>query len=205
MRTTQRPRELVLVRHGETEWSRSGKHTSRTDVPLTEHGVEQAQRLGTYFDGRRFGRVLTSPMSRARETCRGAGLGDVAEVTDDLREFDYGVYEGRTTADIRTEEPGWTVWTHPLFEGETLAEVSARADRLTAAAQEVDDDVVFFGHAHILRIVAVRWCGLPAVDGRLLALDAATLSVLGFERETRVIRRWNEAIDVGAVGSREGR
>ena len=187
--------EIVLVRHGETEWSRSGRHTGRTDVPLSERGRRQAEMLGRFLRGRRFARVLTSPLRRAAQTCRLAGYGQLAEVCDDLREWDYGAYEGRTTADIRAEVPGWTVWSHPVPGGETAEQVGARADRVIALARAADGDVALFGHGHALRVLAVRWCGLAPRDGRILALDPATVCVLGHEREAPVLRRWNQDCD----------
>ena len=184
-------RVVVLVRHGETEWSRSGQHTSRTDLELTAVGRRQAEALGSALSARRFALVLTSPMRRAAETARLAGV--AAEVAPELAEWDYGDYEGRTTADVRTEVPGWTVWSHPSPGGETPAEVGARVDRLLERVRAVDGDVALFSHGHLLRVLAARWLGLAPQDGRLFALDTATLSVLGSERETPVVRRWNLA------------
>jgi broad specificity phosphatase PhoE len=183
--------ELVLVRHGETEWSRSGRHTGRTDVPLTEAGREAARVLGTALGARTFERVLTSPLARASETARLAGFGAVAEPREELREWDYGVHEGRTTKEIRTEQPGWTVWTGEVPQGETAEEVGARADRVLEELRRHEGDALVFGHGHALRILAARWLGLDARNGRLLALDPATISVLGHERETPVVRLWN--------------
>ena len=185
--------EIVLVRHGETEWSRAGRHTGVTDVPLTERGREQARLLGRALADRRFERVLTSPLQRAAQTCRIAGLSDVAEVEDDLREWDYGSYEGRTTKEIREEVPGWTIWTHGAPGGESAAAVGRRCDRILQQLGHIDGDVALFAHGHLLRALASRWCGLEATQGRLLALDTSTLSAIGFERETRVIKLWNEA------------
>jgi probable phosphoglycerate mutase len=187
---TDRPR-IWLVRHGETEWSRSGQHTGRTDVPLTAAGRLQAEALGRYLTGRAFALVLTSPLGRARETCRLAGYENLAQVTDDLREWDYGIYEGRTTADIRTVEPGWSIWTSPVPQGESVDQVGARACRVIDRALTAGDDVALFSHAHLLRILTACWIGRPPSDGRLFALATASVSVLGWERETRVIQRWN--------------
>jgi broad specificity phosphatase PhoE len=184
--------EVVVVRHGETAWSRTGRHTSRTDVPLTERGRAQARCVGELLGDRVFDLVLASPRSRALETARLAGLGDIVRSCDDLREWDYGIYEGRTTEEIRARVPGWSVWTHALPEGETLKAVGARADRVIDLVQAAGGPVALFGHGHQLRVLAARWCGLPASDGRLLGLDPATVSVLGYERETPVIRRWNQ-------------
>jgi broad specificity phosphatase PhoE len=186
--------EIVLVRHGETEWSRAGKHTGRTDVPLTEDGRRQAQLVGGALRGRRFAAVWTSPLSRALETCRLAGFGEVALPKDDLVEWEYGEYEGRTTLEIRRERPGWTLWRDGVPGGETADEVEARVDRVLAEAASVGGDALVFAHGHVLRVLAARWLGLEPAGGRLFALDPATLSVLGYERETRVLKLWNEAV-----------
>jgi broad specificity phosphatase PhoE len=183
--------QIWLIRHGETEWSATGRHTGRTDILLTPAGEQQASALGHRLGGRRFALVLASPLSRARETCRLAGYGDGAAVTDDLLEWDYGIYEGRTTADIRVEQPGWSIWTAAVREGESVEQVGERAQRLIQRAETAAGDVAMFAHAHVLRIVAACWIGLRPVDGRLLALGTASISVLGHERETRVIQVWN--------------
>jgi broad specificity phosphatase PhoE len=188
----ERGQQIVLVRHGETEWSATGRHTSRTDVPLTEQGGRQAEALGRCLMDWRFARVLTSPLQRAFETCRLAGLGEVAEVRPDLTEWDYGEYEGRTTREIRTEKPGWTLWSDGAPGGDPADQVGARADRILAEARRVGGDVALFSHGHLLRVIAARWIGLPPDAGRSFALDTATLSVLGYERETPVIARWNQ-------------
>jgi broad specificity phosphatase PhoE len=190
-----RPPEIVLVRHGETEWSRTGRHTGRTDVPLSELGRQQARAVGAALRGRRFAVVLTSPLARAEETCRLAGFADVAERRDELQEWDYGAYEGRTTADIRTERPGWSIWADGVPEGETADDVGARADRVLAELQARLDngDAALFAHGHLLRVLAARWLDLAPSEGRLLALDTASVSVLGYEREAKVIRLWNES------------
>ena len=184
--------EVVLVRHGETEWSRDGKHTGNTDVELTARGREQAAALGAALAGRSFTGVLTSPLARAAETASLAGFGD-AEERDELREWDYGAYEGRKTVEIREERPGWTLWADGVPGGETAAEVAARVD---AVLEEVrtEESAVVFAHGHLLRVLAVRWIGLEPEAGRLLALDPATISVLGYERETPVIRVWNAPV-----------
>lgn len=183
--------QIWLVRHGETEWSRTGQHTGRTDVPLTPAGRLQAEALGRQLRGRSFALVLTSPLGRARETCRLAGYGSIAQVMDDLREWDYGIYEGRTTAAIRTVEPNWAIWTHPVPEGESLDQVGARARRVIDRALGAGDDVALFSHGHLLRILTACWIGRPPSDGRLFALATASISILGWERETRVIQLWN--------------
>jgi broad specificity phosphatase PhoE len=187
---TDRP-QIWLVRHGETEWSLSGQHTGRTDVPLTAAGRRQAEALGHYLKGRSFGLVLTSPLDRARETCRLAGYGAIAQTMDDLREWDYGIYEGRTTLAIRTVEPNWSIWTSPVPEGESADQVGARARRVIDRALTAGGDVALFSHGHLLRILTACWIGLPPTDGRVFALATASVSVLGWERETRVIQRWN--------------
>jgi broad specificity phosphatase PhoE len=189
-------RELWLIRHGETEWSRSGQHTGRTDIPLTAAGERQAALLGRRLAGRKFARVLTSPLLRARATGQLAGHGDVAQDEPDLMEWDYGAYEGRTTAQIREEVPGWTIWNGGVRGGESADQVGARCDRVIARCAEVDGDVALFAHGHVLRILAARWLGFPAAAGRYLALDTASLSVLGHEHEARVIRNWNESYDL---------
>jgi probable phosphoglycerate mutase len=184
---------IVLVRHGETEWSATGRHTGNTDLPLLPAGEAQAGALarliGEVLGGRRPALVLTSPLRRAARTAEVAGLS--AEPEPDLREVDYGAYEGRTTPDIRRDAPGWTVWTGALPGGETLEAVAARADRVLARAAAVEGDAVLVAHGHLLRILAVRWLGLPPADGRLFALAAGSLCVLGREHETPVIARWN--------------
>ena len=190
--------ELWLIRHGETEWSLSGKHTSRTDISLTEHGRRRAEELRDYLKGKKFEAVFVSPMQRARDTCAIAGFGDVAVVDEGLREWDYGVYEGKTTAEIRKEVPGWSVWKDEIVGGETVEHVGERADGVIARALAVGDSggpVALFAHAHILRILAARWIGLEADGGRLLALGTGSVSVLGWERETRVIEAWNRGFE----------
>jgi probable phosphoglycerate mutase len=185
--------QLWLIRHGETAWSRAGRHTGRTDVPLTPRGELQARLLARRIAARPFALVLTSPLSRARETCRLAGHLDGAAVDPDLQEWDYGRMEGRTTAEIQRELPGWSVWTGPVPGGETPDEVGARADRVIARAAAAEGDVALFAHAHVLRVLAARWIGLPATGGRHLALDTASLSVLGHEHGRPVLRSWNES------------
>jgi broad specificity phosphatase PhoE len=183
---------LWLVRHGETEWSKSGQHTGRTDIPLTAMGERQAQALGRNLAGRQFTLVLTSPLGRARETCRLAGFAAAAQVTDDLLEWNYGIYEGRTTAAVRAEQPGWSIWTTSVAEGETVEQVGERTRRVIARAETAGGDIALFAHAHVLRILSACWLGLPPIHGRNLALGTASLSVLGYERENRVIEVWNQ-------------
>jgi probable phosphoglycerate mutase len=185
---------IVLIRHGATEWSTSRRHTGRTDIPLTDEGRAQAASLAPLLAGLHPDRVMTSPLSRARETCALAGFGDQAEVDDRLVEWDYGEAEGRTTAEIRQElDPLWSVWTHGVQEAETLGSVAARVDGVIAdlRAGPADAKVLVFAHAHLLRIFGARWCGLHALVGQNLVLDPASISILGTERETPVIERWN--------------
>lgn len=210
--------ELWLVRHGETEWSLDGRHTSYTDIPLTEHGRQRARELGAFLNGVRFAAVLISPRQRARETCEIAGLGGQAVVEDGLQEWNYGESEGKTTAQMREAKsnPDWSVWTDPIVGGEAVEEVGKRADGVIARAvtaaqagssptqggegavsEKADSTrrVALFAHAHILRILAVRWIGLAAVEGRLFALGTGSVSVLGFERDTRVVAKWNRGFE----------
>jgi probable phosphoglycerate mutase len=182
----------VLVRHGETEWSRAGKHTGRTDVPLTEQGRRQAEAVGAALRDRDFALVLTSPLGRAFETCRLAEFGDRAESRASLMEWDYGAYEGRTTSEVREERPGWTLWGDGVPEGETVEQVGQRVDGVLAELGSFDGDALLFAHGHVLRVLTARWLGLEPGAGRLFALDPATISVLGHERETAVIKLWNE-------------
>jgi probable phosphoglycerate mutase len=180
-----------LVRHAETDWSRAGRHTGRTDIPLNEAGREAGRALGSELDGTRFERVFTSPLSRARETSELAGLGDRAEVRDELLEWDYGDYEGLTTEQIREQRPHWYLWWDGAPHGESPQDVEERVDRLIAQVLNVAGPVVMFAHGHVLRSVAARWIEQPVTLGGRLALSAGAVSVLGFEREVRVLRRWN--------------
>jgi broad specificity phosphatase PhoE len=182
-----------LVRHGETEWARDGRHTGRTDIPLTETGRLQARDLAPRLAGHDFVLVLTSPRSRASETARLAGFDKVA-VDDDLQEWDYGDLEGLTTQEIRARIPGWSIWTGPWPGGESAREVGARADRVIARCVTAasDGDVLLFSHGHFLRVMAARWIELPPASGGRFALDTATVSVLAWEHDTRVIETWNE-------------
>ena len=184
---------LWLVRHGETAWSRSGQHTSRTDVPLTDLGRQQAAGVARKLAGHPFSHVLSSPKQRALETARLAGFAERVETTDDLLEWDYGEDEGRTTPEIRAERPGWTVWADGPLGGETADEVAARVDRVISRVREANGDILVFAHGHVLRVVAARWLGETPSEGRFFELGTATVSVLGWERETPTIERWNEA------------
>jgi probable phosphoglycerate mutase len=186
--------ELLLARHGETEWSLDGRHTGTTDLPLTENGRRRAGNLASRLEGRRFALVLTSPMRRAIDTCRLAGLGDQAQVRDDLHEWNYGEYEGITTAQIHEHDPGWSLWRDGCPNGETAADVGARADRLIAEAREADGDVIFFGHGHMLRVVGARWVDLSPAEGGLLGLGTGSLCTLGYEHESPIVVHWNEPV-----------
>jgi probable phosphoglycerate mutase len=181
-----------LVRHGETEWSRSGRHTSHTDLGLTAAGRRQARHLARALGELSFARVRTSPARRALETARLAGFGQVAEPTPDLVEWSYGEYEGLTTAEIRKATPGWTIWQAGAPGGEAPQEVGQRVDRVIVEARSMPGATLLIAHAHVLRVLTARWIGLPPADGRLLVLDTGTISVLGWEREQAAILRWNE-------------
>jgi broad specificity phosphatase PhoE len=191
-----RPR-LWLVRHGETAWAAAGRHTGWSDIPLTESGREQAATLGPRLAGLAFAAIVSSPLSRALETARLAGFGDRVTTDDDLREWDYGADEGRTTAEIQVDRPGWSIWRDGVIDGESLAHVGRRADRAIARARSLNGDTLCFAHGHLLRILAARWIGLGPVAGSLFALGTATISILTWERETPVIGRWNDAADLG--------
>lgn len=182
--------ELVLIRHGETEWSKSRHHTGRTDIPLTTHGRQQAIHIAAAIGTFEFSHVFASPLSRAWETAELIGLNPVAD--NDLLEWDYGKYEGTTTAETREEIPGWSVWTHPIIDGESIDDVGARTDALIERMLDLNGHIALVAHAHILRVLGARWLGLPALEGRRFALDTTTISILGWERENRVVLRWND-------------
>lgn len=184
-------RELWIVRHGETEWSRSGRHTGRTDLPLTPEGEAQARTIGARLAGHAFARVLTSPLRRARDTCRLAGFGEVAEAAPDAMEWDYGAYEGKTRAEILAEAPGWTLWTGAVPRGESIEDVAARAGRVLASADAADGDVLLFAHGHLLRVLTLCWLGLDPRLGARLALGPARLGVLARASEVRALSLWN--------------
>jgi broad specificity phosphatase PhoE len=192
---------VVLIRHGATEWSVSGQHTGRTDIPLTDAGRAAAKRLGARLAGERFALVLSSPLARAAETCRIAVPGaDRAELTDDLMEWDYGAYEGRRTADIRQERPGWLLWTDGVPDGETIDEVAARVDRVIARARDVGGDVALCAHGHVLRVLAARWLAEPPTFGGRLKLDTAALSILAWDRELPALVLWNDTSHLTDAG-----
>jgi probable phosphoglycerate mutase len=182
---------VVLARHGETEWSLSGRHTGKTDIPLTEEGRRQAVGLGPRLSAWTFSLVLTSPLQRARETCRLAGFGERAQVRPDLAEWDYGRYEGLTSKQIDELRPNWSLWRDGGPGGETAADVGRRADRVVAEVRRVEGDVLIFAHGHVLRVLASRWLGEPPEGGRHYALQTATVSVLSYEHADPVIQRWN--------------
>jgi probable phosphoglycerate mutase len=181
-----------LARHGTTAWSALGRHTGRSDVPLSDEGREGARRLAAVLAPFTFSLVLTSPLSRATETCVLAGYGERAEVDVDLAEWDYGEAEGRTTEELRETRPGWTLWQDGVVGGESAADLGRRADRVIARARGAGGDTLCFAHGHLSRVLAARWVGLPPVGGRLLAFDAGAVGVLAYEREVPVIERWNE-------------
>ncbi len=184
-------KRVFLIRHGETEWSLSGRHTSCTDVPLTAEGERRAELLRPVFAQHPFGLVLTSPRRRAVRTCELAGLLPQAEMCEDVREWDYGEYEGRTTAEIRQTDPSWTIFHDGVPGGETAEDVAARVRRAIDRAVAAKGDVAIFSHGHALRVLAAVWLRLSAEDGERFFLETGTISILGFERETRVIRMWN--------------
>lgn len=187
------PPKLWIVRHGETDWARLGRHTSRTDVPLTRRGRDEARRIGTLLAAHAFTLILSSPKQRALRTAELAGFGDRVQVTDDLLEWDYGADEGLTTPEIRADRPGWTIWRDGPRDGETARHVAARVDRAIARVRAGTGDALAFAHGHVLRALTARWLDLPVRDGRLFELGTATISVLGWEREQPVIERWNVA------------
>ncbi len=184
-------REIWLIRHGQTEWSLSGAHTGHTDIPLTEEGRRQATALNRMLKGRQFSLVLSSPLQRALDTCKLAGYGDVAQVDPNLQEWNYGEYEGHTTAEILKQRPGWSLWRDGVPGGETIEQVAIRAEAVLDRATKAGGDVALFAHGHILRILTACWLDLPPFDARLFALATATVSTLGYERDTCVISTWN--------------
>ncbi|HEY9287928.1 MAG TPA: histidine phosphatase family protein [Candidatus Dormibacteraeota bacterium] len=184
--------QVVLVRHGETEWSKDGRHTGTSDIPLTEHGREEARRLKPELQHWRFALVLSSPLQRSVETCRLAGYGDGVQLRPDLVEWDYGSYDGKTSKQIEAERPGWSLWRDGGPDGETAEDVARRVDRVIAEVRAVEGNALVFAHGHVLRVLAARWLGEAPADGRLYALDTAALSVLGYEHQDAVISRWNQ-------------
>lgn len=184
--------EVLLIRHAATEWSVAGRHTGRTDLPLTEEGRQAAARTARKLEGQSFERVLSSPLRRARETCEICGLGAQAQTVDQLVEWDYGEYEGLTTAQIRELRPGWNLWRDGCPGGENTAQVGARADAVIAMLQTLQGQVAIFAHGHILRVLAARWIAAEPELGARLMLSTGALSVLGHEHGVGALRRWNE-------------
>ncbi|MBJ7599637.1 MAG: histidine phosphatase family protein [Candidatus Nephthysia bennettiae] len=182
---------VFLVRHGDTKWTKTGQHTGRTDLPLTTEGENQGRLLRERLGEIDFALVLSSPLQRAKETCRLADLLSRAEVSEDLHEWDYGTYEGLTTNQIRGLRPDWALWTDGAPDGETADQISGRADRVLERVRRAEGNVALFSHGHMLRVLGARWVGLPATAGRGLLLSTASVSVLGYEREERVITLWN--------------
>jgi broad specificity phosphatase PhoE len=182
---------IVLLRHGATEWSLTGQHTGRTDVPLLDLGRQQAVAAGELLSDMEFAQVLTSPLQRAKETCELAGF--AGEPDPDLLEWDYGEYEGRTTTEIRVDRPGWSLWNDGVLGGEGAADVGRRVDRVIERARLADGDTLCVAHGHVLRVLTARWVGLPPVGGRVFYLSTATVSILGWERETPVVTLWNQS------------
>ena len=185
---------VCLVRHGETEWTITGQRTGRTDIHLTSRGEDEARSLGVPLREMQFSDVFTSPLQRAKRTCELAGFGAEASVDADLLEWDYGDYEGKRTAEVRADRPGWNLFADGCPNGETVADVTARADRVIARARHCTGHVLLFAHRDIFRVVASRWIGLPAIEGRRLYLDTGALSILGYDHsvEEPVIRLWND-------------
>ena len=182
---------IIAARHGQTEWSASGQHTGRTDIALTAEGEAQAERLGRWLADERFDHVWTSPLQRAAETCRLAGFGDRAEVVEDLQEWDYGEYEGRTRTDIHGEDPGWDVWTSGAPGGESVEQMAARVQRLVGRLGDTSGRVLLFAHGHLLRSLACAWIDLPIRAGARLPLDTAAMGHLGRYHGRRALHRWN--------------
>lgn len=193
--TQMKSLQLWLVRHGETEWSISGQHTGRTDIPLTHKGEQNAREIGRFLKDHSFNVVLTSPLIRARETCRLAGFGQIAKEDPNLQEWDYGEYEGRTTNDIRNVRPDWSLWKDGVPGGESIEQVAARAQAVIDRVITSTGDVLLFGHGHILRILCCCWLGLPPQNGRLFALATGAVSTLSYDREIRVMTRLNVSVD----------
>jgi probable phosphoglycerate mutase len=196
MKSGESPVVLFLLRHGQTDWALSGKHTGRTNIPLNEKGREQATLLKECLSKIDFSAVLVSPLLRAQETATLAGFGSRIKTCEDLSELDYGLYEGLTTAEIREQVPNWTVWTHPCPSGETIDQAAARCRNVIATARDIGGNIAVFAHGHILRILTAAWLDLNANEGRHFMLETGTLSVLAHERETPAIKIWNAPVDL---------
>jgi len=188
--------QLLVIRHGETEWSRAGRHTGRTDVPLNEQGRDEARDAGRTLDGWSIARAYTSPLERARETAEIVGLDCDLTVDSDLVEWDYGIYEGKTTPQVRQVVPNWSIWTHPLTEGESIDDVGLRVDRFLSRvlAEVPTGNVAVFAHGHVLAVLIARWCGLASIEGRRFPLGTGSVSLLGWHREDRVLRALNHRV-----------
>lgn len=189
----ERHYRIWLVRHGATEWSDIGRHTGHTDLPLTDTGWMHADAIRRRLEGRSFALILSSPLCRALDTCRRAGFGDDAQLSNDLMEWDYGDYEGRRTVDIQKERPGWSLWRDGVPNGETLDQVSLRAERVLRQASAIDGDIAVFSHGHLLRVLNALWLGLSPTAGRLFKLGTGAISVVGFEHDQHVVERWNDS------------
>ncbi|HNB20896.1 MAG TPA: histidine phosphatase family protein [Candidatus Melainabacteria bacterium] len=198
MDNSSKPVTLYIFRHGQTEWARLGQHTGRTDIPLTDIGRDQARALRDAISHIDFCDVLVSPLSRARETAQLAGM-EAVKICDDLAEIHYGKYEGLTTEQIRKDVPGWTVWTHPCPDGESLDEAAQRCQNVIDTACGIGGKVALFAHGHILRILTATWLKLPPQEGKHLMLDTSTISVLAHERENRAIKIWNSPTNLLAA------
>jgi len=190
--------KIWLIRHGETAWSRTGQHTGRTDIPLTDQGRVIAARLASALAGHSFAHVLSSPLQRARATCELAGLGGAVKLRDSLMEWDYGDFEGKTTPEIRATHPSWSLWRDGAPGGESVEAMGRRVDGVVEELRTLEGDVAVFAHGHLLRVLAARWLGLPVDAGRLLALGTASISKLGYERTERVLHLWNSDAHLAA-------
>ncbi len=183
--------QVTVVRHGQTEWSAAGRHTGRTDIALTDEGEREATSAGRWLGDQHFDHVWTSPLRRARDTCRLAGYGAVATIHDDLVEWDYGRHEGRTRDEITTDEPGWDVWTFGARGGESVDDMQQRVDGVVARLLDAQGRTLIFAHGHMLRALAAAWVELPVTEGRRLPLDTAAIGVLGWYHDRRALVRWN--------------
>ena len=186
---------IMVVRHGQTTWSKSGQHTGRTDVALTTRGEDDARRVGAWLHRQHFDRVFTSPLRRAADTCEKAGYGDVAQVDADLVEWDYGEYEGRTTAEVMAEEPNWQIWTHGATQGESVEQMQRRVETVRDRLLDLGGRTLIFAHGHMLRALAAAWIELPVTEGRRVLLDTGAVGELGWYHERRALALWNYTPD----------
>ena len=191
-------KKIYLIRHGETEWTLSGQHTGSTDIPLTKNGENQAKLLGDRLRGHAFQTILASPLQRAQQTCAIAGLLKTAQIDPNLVEWNYGDFEGMTSAQINKMQPNWSIFSNGAPNGESVADIGKRADKVLAKIQSLHGDVALFSHGHFLRALAARWLQLPAQDGRLFALFPGSLSILGFEKNTQVLFLWNDTSHINS-------